>query len=211
MDVEVGAVDLRADAGQARQDRHADPDGGDRVAVALEHAHAAPAQRDDRGGEEDESDDHPLRLLARQHGIDAVDHHDPDAREHGGEREQVGIGVRQRKADHQMRGQAQPEEQRPVGQGDRRGVVQRQIRFGPGRDVFGLDEDRGEAGDHQQRRGHEAQELAISGAQHSRERTVRCGAGTPHRSLPYGERARRRGVGARLDPVMSCRPVTSHG
>jgi len=181
------------------------------VAVALEHAHAAPTQRDDRGGEQDEPDDHPLRLLARQHGIDPVDHHDADARQHGGEREQVGIGVRQRKADHQMRGQAQPEEQRSVGQGDRRSVVQGQVRFGPGRDVFGLDEDRGEAGDHQQRRGHEAQELAISGAQHSRERTVRGGAGTPHRSLPYGERARRRGVGVRLDPAMSCRLKTSHG
>ena len=107
VDVEVGAVDLLADPRQARQHGREDADRGDRVAVALEHADAVRAQREDRGGEQDQPDHHPLRLLARQHGVDAVDHHDPHAREHGDEREQVGVGVGQREADHEVRRQAQ--------------------------------------------------------------------------------------------------------
>jgi hypothetical protein len=94
LDREVGAVDLRADAGHAGQQQQADAGGGDRVAVALEHAIVA--QQDDRRREEAEADDEPLRLLAREVLVDAVDHHQAEAGEDGEEREQVGVGVRQR-------------------------------------------------------------------------------------------------------------------
>ena len=127
VDVEVRAVDLLADAGQARQHRHADADQRDRVAVALEHAHAALAQREDRRREQHQPEHHPLRLLARERRFDAVDHHDPDAREHGHQREQVGVRVGQREADHEVRGQAQAEEQRAVGERHAGGVVERQV------------------------------------------------------------------------------------
>ena len=166
MDRQVGAVDLPADARQPRQHRHRDAHGGDRVAVALEHAHAAAAQREDRGRKQHQADDHPLCLLARQHGVYAIDHHDPDAGEHGGEREQVGVRVRQREADHQVRGKAQPEEDRAVGQREVGGVVEGEVGGGARGVVFGLDEDRGEAGGYQQRGGHEAEQLAVAHAEH---------------------------------------------
>ncbi len=166
MDRQVGAVDLLADARQARQHGHADADRGDRVAVALEHPHPAAPQCEDRGGEQDQPDDHPLRLLASQHRIDAVDHHDPHAREHRHEREQVGVGVGQREADHQMRGQAQGEEQRAVGERHARGVVERQVGGGARGVVLGLDEDRREATRDEQRGGHQSQELPVARAEH---------------------------------------------
>ena len=151
-DAEVGAVDLRADPGQARQQQHPDPDRGDGVAVALQHA--VVAQQDDRGGEEPQPDDEPLRLLAGQLLVDAVDHHQAEAGQDGEEREQVGVGVGQREAQHHVRRQAQAEEDRPVGQRD---VVD---------DVVALDEDGREARRQQQRRRHERQQLAVARTGH---------------------------------------------
>ena len=100
LDGEVRAADLVPDAGQPRHQQQRDRGRGDRVAVALEHAVVADEQ--DRGAEEREPDDEPLRLLARQLGVDPVDHHHAHRREQGGEGEHVGVGVRQPRPDEQV-------------------------------------------------------------------------------------------------------------
>ena len=185
-------------------------DRGDRVAVALEHAHAPAAQREDRGREQDQPDHHPLRLLAGQHGVDSVDHHDSHAREHRDEREQVGIGVRQRETDHEVRRQAQPEEQRAVGERHAGGVVEREVGRRPRRVALGLDEDRREAGGDEQRGGHEPSSSRFRGLSTpaSVPRLTACGSGPAARLV--AERARRRRDLARPVPDMSGPPVTSH-
>ena len=118
-DAQVGAVDLLADHRDARQQEQQQAGGRDRVAVALEHAEVA--QEHERRREQDQPDDEPLGLLARERLVDPVDHDEPEAGEHRDEREQVRIGVRQRRADHEVPAQAQREEagavrQRDVGQ-----------------------------------------------------------------------------------------------
>ena len=100
--------------GHARQQQQHDAGERDRVAVALEHA--VVAQEDDRRREDDQADDEPRRLVAREVLVDAVDHHEAEAREHRDEREQVRVGVRQREAQEHVRAEAQPEEDQPVGQ-----------------------------------------------------------------------------------------------
>ncbi len=92
------------------------PTRGDRVAVPLEHAQVA--QQQDRRGEQDQPDDEPLRLLARELLVDPVDDDEAEAGEHRDEREQVRVGVRQREAQEQVPGEAQAEEQRAVGERD---------------------------------------------------------------------------------------------
>ena len=166
VDRQVGAVDLLPDPRQARQHGGQDRDRDDRVAVALEHRHAAVAQGDDRGREQDQADHHPLRLLARQHRFDAVDHHDPEARQHGHQREQVRVGVGQRETDHQVGRQAQAQEQQPVGQRQARGVVEREAGVRVRRVVLRLDEDRGEAARDEQGRREQAHELLVASAEH---------------------------------------------
>jgi hypothetical protein len=146
------AVDLRADAGQARQQQQPDPDSGDGVAVALQHA--VVAQQDDRRREEPQADDEPLRLLAREVLVDAVDHHQAEAREDGEQREEIGIGVRERHPQHDVGSQAQAEEQGAVGQRD------------VGEHVVALDEHRREAGREQQRGRNEREQLAVARAPH---------------------------------------------
>ena len=79
LDRQEGAVHLRADAGQARQQQQRDRRRRDRVAVALEHV--VVAQEQDRARRRTARPDHePLRLLARQLGVDPVDQHEPDRR-----------------------------------------------------------------------------------------------------------------------------------
>ena len=80
LDAEVGAVDLLADPGHARQQQQQQRDRGDRVAVALEHAEVA--QQQDRRREQDQPDHEPLRLLARQRVVDPVDDDEAEAGEH---------------------------------------------------------------------------------------------------------------------------------
>ena len=58
LDAEVGAVDLLADARQARRQQEQQADDGDRVAVALEHV--VVAQELDRQREEDEPETNQL-------------------------------------------------------------------------------------------------------------------------------------------------------
>ena len=150
VDPEVGAVDLRADARDARQQQEQQAAGGDQIAVALQRP--VVAQQQDREREEREPDDEPLRLLAGQVVVDAVDHDQPDAGQHGDDREEVRIGVRDARADDEMRGQAEREEHEAVGQrcvGDL---------------IALLDEDGSEAGHHQQRRRQQAEELAVASA-----------------------------------------------
>ena len=79
LDPQVGAVDLGADAGQAREHQQPQADERDRVAVALEHAVVAYEQ--DHRGEGDQPDHEPLRLLARQRVVDAVDDDEAEGRE----------------------------------------------------------------------------------------------------------------------------------
>ena len=146
VDVQVGAVDFAADARQARQHRHRrSPTAA--IVYRYRSSTATPrlSQREDRGREQHQADDHPLGLLAREHRFDPVDHHNPDARQHGGQREQVGVGVRERDPDQHVRRQAQRQEQGSVPQRCARGAVQRQVRGRRSRAVLGLDEDRREA------------------------------------------------------------------
>jgi hypothetical protein len=150
LDVEVGAVDLLPDPRQPRQDQQHEGDGDNHVAVLLELAVVAKEQ--DRGREQDQPDDEPLCLLARVGGVDPVDHHDPEARQQRHQGEQVRVGVGQREAQEHVRGQAQREEDRAIGQ--------RRV----GEDVLALDEDRGEARDHEAGRRQQPQQLAVARA-----------------------------------------------
>ena len=208
MDVQVGTVDLLADARQPRQHRHEYPDGRDRVAVALEHRDGPAPEREQRGGEQDQSQHHPLRLLAREHGVDAIHHHDSHAREHRCEREQVGVGVRDRVTDHRMRGEAQAQEQRAIRQRRARSMVEREVGGRVRRGVLGLDEDRGEAGDDEQRRGDQAQELSVARAEHRPSVPRGCVANPPRRPLPWAHghalaRRARRPLPAPMRAVLS--------
>ena len=92
-DAEVGAVDLLADPRHARQQQEQDARGRDDVAVALEDPHVL-AQAMIVRREDDEPDDEPLRLLAGEVLVEAVEHHEPEARERRDEREEVRVGVR---------------------------------------------------------------------------------------------------------------------
>ena len=181
-DAEVGAVDLLADPGHARQQEQQQAAGRDRVAVALEHAEVA--QEDDRRREQHEPDDEPLRLLARELLVDPVDDHQPEAGEHRDEREQVRVRVGQREADHEVPGEAQAEERRAVGQRD----VRELLRV--------LDEHRREAGGEQERGGDEREQLAVAGAHSSLPRSrarTRSSASSRDRSWWSVNVARRAG------------------
>ncbi len=150
MDREVGAVDLTADPGHARQHHRDQGRECDRVPVALDAAQVA--QEDDREDENDEAADEPAGLVAGQLLVDPVDLDESHAREHRHERQQVGVGVRKRAANRDVRDQAEAEEDRTVGHRHlRRGV--RVLRR----------EHRREARGHQQRRRNQAEELAIAG------------------------------------------------
>ena len=149
---EEGAVHLFADARQPRHEQEREAGGGDRVAVALEHA--VVAQEHDRRHEQQQADDEPLRLLARELLVDAVDHHQAERGEHGREREQVRIGVGQASADEQVREDAAAEEEEPVGRRDLVG------RFRP------RDQDGREPRRHQERDGNQAEELTPASGEH---------------------------------------------
>ena len=124
VDAEVGAVDLRADARHARQQQQHDAGERDHVAVALEHA--VVAQEDDRAPRTASSPTTNHCACSRASVVvDAVDHHQPEAREHRDEREQVRVGVGQREAHDEVRGQAEAEEHAAVGQRDVRQQVVR--------------------------------------------------------------------------------------
>src|ERR687898_705728 len=60
------------------------------------------ADGQDCAAEEHEPDHEPLRLLARQLGVDPVDQDEPDGGKQRGEREQIGIGLGQAGADEQV-------------------------------------------------------------------------------------------------------------
>ena len=62
VDAEVGAVDLGADPGHARQHQQDQPGGDDHVPVALEHV--VVLEEDDRRHEQDQPDDEPVGLVA---------------------------------------------------------------------------------------------------------------------------------------------------
>ena len=131
---QVGAVHLRADPGQARKHQQADADRGDHVAVALEHPDVA--QHEDREREQRDARHEPPGLLARERVVDAIDDHESDRGQQRAEREQVRIGVRQRRADEQVDREAQAEEDRAVGEArvaDLR-LARREHRREPGRD-----------------------------------------------------------------------------
>ena len=130
-DAEVGAVDLLADAGHARQQQQRQAGRRDRVAVALEHAEVL--EEDDREREEQEPEAEPARLAQRLLLVEPVDHHEPEAGQHRHERQQVGIGVGQPDPHHEVGGDADAQEHRAVGERD------------VGELLGLLDEDRGES------------------------------------------------------------------
>ena len=140
-----GAVHLLADPGQARKEQERQTARGDGVAVALEDA--VVAQENDRCDEQHQSDDEPLRLLARELLVDPVDHHQPERGEHRGEREQVRVRVGKARADEDVREHAAAQEEQAVG---RSHFVCRRTR----------DQDSAEAGRHKQRGRDQADELA---------------------------------------------------
>ena len=135
VDAEVGAVDLRADPGDARQEEQEQPAEHDQVAVALEHE--VVLEEDDRRHEQDQPDDEPVGLIAGEGLVDPVEHHQPDGGQQRDEREQVGVGVGEPDAQEDVRAEADGEE---VGAEDQAGI---------GELVAADDEDRGEAGDQQ--------------------------------------------------------------
>ena len=148
LDREERAVHLGADARQAGHHEQGDAGRRDHVAVALQHV--VVAHHHDRAAEEEQPDHEPLRLLARQLGVDAVDEHQTDGGQQGGQREHVRVGLGQPGADEQVRQHAQPEEDGAVGE---RGVAH----------VLGAGgEHGGEAGCHEKRHRDESEELARS-------------------------------------------------
>ncbi len=147
---EVRAVDLLADARDTREQQEPQPGQGDRVPVALEHP--VVAQREDRRGERAEPDDEPLRLLPRELLVDPVEHDEPEARQQRHEREEVRVGVREGEPQHDVRGEAEPEEDPAVGQRERRQLLPRPVL---------LQEDRREPRGDEERRGNQGEELAV--------------------------------------------------
>ena len=153
------------------------PGRGDRVAVALEHR--VVAQEHDRGHEHHQADHEPLRLLARQLGVDPVDHHQAERGQHRGQREQVRVGVGQPRADEQVREQAQPEEHQPVGQRARLDLVQRGARRAA---LAARQQHGGEPGADEQRNRDQAEQLARARAHWSAAARV---AGVPRLELAH--------------------------
>ena len=182
---QVRAVGLVSDAGQPRQDQQAQRHHDDDVAVLLELA--VVAKRDDRDPEQDQPEHEPLRLLARERGADPVDHHDPEARQQRDQREHVRIGVRQRHPDEDVPGDAQPQEDRAVGQRDVR------------EDVRALDEHAGEPGGQQQRGRDQTDELTVACAHFG------CALAAGQRTKPPLPK-----FTARSSPSPSPSPATSH-
>ena len=171
-DAQVGAVDLLADARHAREEQQREPGGGDRVAVALEDPEVL--EEDDREREEHEPEREPAGLADRLLGVEPVDHDEPEAREHRGERQQVRVRVGQPEAHDEMRRHADAEEDRPVGQRD------------VGEPLGLLDEDRGEPGRDEQRCRDQREQLAVAGAHVA--------------GLTRSDRARARSRGSRRRP-----------
>jgi hypothetical protein len=146
---EVRPVHRLAEHGQPRHEEQRDAGGRDRVAVALQHAEVAQEQHG--RAEEPEADGEPLRLLARQVGLDAVDHHEADRTQQRRQREEVGVRVREPRADEEVREEAPREEERAV---DERHVAHLLL---PG------EEHGGEPRGHEEGDGDEPEELAQAG------------------------------------------------
>ena len=108
LDPQVGAVDLLADAGQARRQQQRDPSGRDQVPVALQHL--VVAQEVDRQREQQQPEHEPVRLVAGECVVDAVDDDQPEGGEQRHQREQVGIGVGQAHPQVEVGGEADRQE-----------------------------------------------------------------------------------------------------
>ena len=147
-DAQVGTVGLVADPRQPGQDQQSQRDRHDHVSVLLELA--VVPERHDRDREQDQAEHEPLSLLAGQRGIDPVDHHQPEAGQQGDQREHVRVRIRKRHPDEHVPRDAQPEEDRAVGQ--------RHIR----QHVGALDEHAREPSGQQQRRRDQADKLAVA-------------------------------------------------
>ena len=143
---EVGAVHRLAEHRQPRHEQQGDAGRGDGVAVALEHAQVAQEQHG--RAEQAEADGEPLRLLAREVGVDAVDHHEPHGPQERGQREQVRVGVGQPRAYEEVREQAPGEEEGAV---DDRHVAHL---------LLPREQHGGEPRRHEERDGDESEELA---------------------------------------------------
>ena len=183
---QVGAVDLRADPGQARQHQQREAAGRDQVAVLLQLA--VVAQEDDRRDEQHQPGDEPLRLLARERrrrcGRSSRARSTPAPRRAG-----TGTGPRTGSAMRRKTCAARhsAEEDRPVRQ--RRG------RDRAARERL-LDEDRGEARGHQQRGRDQAEQLAVARAHPSSWPSSSCATGRARRRASAAvveQRSRRAG------------------
>jgi hypothetical protein len=147
---QIGPVGLVSDPGQAGQQQQAERDEGDDVPVLLKLA--VVPEDDDRDREQNQAEYEPLGLLAGVGGADPVDHHDPEARQQRHQGKHVGIRVRQRDADEDVPGDAQAEEDRPVGE--------RHVR----EHVRALNEDARKTGGDQQRGRDQAEQLTVARA-----------------------------------------------
>ena len=118
----------------------------DQVAVALEDV--VVAKEDDRRGERGEAQEEERRLLDGQALLDPVEHHQADRREDRAEREEVRIRVRERRAQEEVRRDADREEVAAVGEAERADLVRAD------------GEHRREAGAHEERDRDQREELA---------------------------------------------------
>jgi hypothetical protein len=92
------------------------------------------------GGERDEADDDPPALLEGEIRVDAIDHREPDRRQEPGQRQEVGICVREGDPDDDVGSDEEGEEEGGVGKRSRGDDVL------PG-DVDGRESGRGEEAD----------------------------------------------------------------
>ena len=154
LDAEVGAVDLLADPRHARQQQQGEAD-RPRSCSGSARARGSRAAATIVATKSTSPITNHCACSRASVVVDPVDHHEAEAGQHGDQREQVRVGVGQREADHDVRGEAEPEEDRAVGQRD------------VGEQRRALDEDRREAGGHQQRRRDQRQQLAVARAHHA--------------------------------------------
>jgi hypothetical protein len=139
---------------EQQQDHGRDPE---EVAIRLQYA-VVVAERNERSGQDGHADAHPQRLAASVVGVEAVVQRKPETGEHGGEREQSRVRVRDRAPDDDVGGEVEPEEE---------GAVRRRARLDL---CVTRDRHRGERDPRDHPRDDEPEELAIACGQRLRNR-----------------------------------------
>ena len=105
--------------GNRGQEQQADACDAEEVAVRLEDA-VVVAEPDQRPAERRDADGDPERLPAAVVGVEAVDRREPERGQHGGQREERAVRVRNGSPHHDVGGEVEPEEERAPGERARR-------------------------------------------------------------------------------------------